>query len=156
MVNGGLNSITYLLTTGNPMATGAVAGHNNLGSGPGGATSTIAIIGVGCSTTAWSAAQTVLGADASVNAWYQAMDATFPTVTAGGILNGQITVASGNGNFSWNEWCWAAGSGTTTAGSALAGIDTGATMWNRKVPASSLGSKASGASWVFTQTVTFS
>jgi hypothetical protein len=29
-------------------------------------------------------------------------------------------------------------------------------MWNHKVPASSLGTKSSGAAWVFTTTITLS
>lgn len=156
MVNGGLTNIVYLLTTGGTAGGSATAGQNSLGSGSG-----KAVIGVGSGTTAWAATQTALATDNTANAWYQAMDSTFPTVTTPNVINGQVTVASGNGNFSWNEWCWVTGSGTitassgplTTAGSVFAG---GASMLNRKVPASSLGSKASGAAWVFTQTITFS
>lgn len=158
MVNGGLTNIVYLLTQGGSAGGSATAGQNSLGSAPG---TGKAVIGVGSGNTAWVATQTALQADNTTGAWYQGMDSGFPTVTTPATINGQVTVASGNGNFTWNEWCWVTGSGTitassgplTTAGSVFAGA---ASMLNRKVPSSSLGSKASGASWVFTQTVTFS
>lgn len=154
MVNGGLNAIIYLLTQGT--VGGVHSGSNGYGFTQVGSNG-VGIIGVGCNTTAWAATQIALSADNTANAWYQQMDSTFPTLTTPNVLNGQVTVASGNGNFAWNEWCWATGSGTVTAGSQLSAVPAGQyNMYNRKVPASSLGTKASGASWVFTQTITFS
>lgn len=152
LVTTGLNSLTYLLTTGATTPQGT-AGHNLLGTG--GAGQGASIIGVGTSTTTAVQGDTALGTDNSVNAWYQQMDATFPSTTANGTLNGQVTVASGNGNFQWNEWCWATGSGTVTAGSHLTAVVGASALFNHKANVS-LGSKASGASWVFTQTITFS
>lgn len=115
-----------------------------------------AINGVGTGTTAAAVGDTHLTNDATANAYYQQADATFPT-QSNGLMTMQSTFASGNANFAWNEWCWAScTSGTITAGTTLASVATGVVMWNHKVPASSLGTKASGAAWVFTTTITLS
>lgn len=122
--------------------------------------------GVGAGTTTATTSDAHLTDDNSANAYYQGMDATYPNVTTPATINGQSTFASGNANFAWNEWCWATGAGTLTAGTELgtggaSGTNIFATasstnMINHKVPISSLGTKASGASWVFSTTIVFS
>lgn len=112
-----------------------------------------AVCGVGATATAATVADTVLGANGG-SAYYQQMDSTYPQVSAG-VITGQCTYASGNANFAWAEWGWASGTGTITAGATLASVyGTGASfsLWNHKIQ--SLGTKVSGASWVFVTTVT--
>lgn len=150
LVAGGLQSLIGSLLTGT-----AASGVN----GRALANATCGI-GVGATATAATVADAALGANGA-SAWYQQQDATFPSwagsgTANGGQLNGQVTVASGNGNFAWNEWCWFTFSAMGTAGATLASVATNPLMINHKVPASSLGTKASGASWVFSNTVTFS
>lgn len=93
-------------------------------------------LGVGDSTTAWSAAHTDL--QASTNKLRKAMDATFPTDNGSGTLTFKATFATTDANFAWQEW------GVFNAGS-------GGTMLNRKVQ--SLGTKPSSEQWVLTATV---
>ncbi len=133
LTNQGLTNILYLLT--------AVAGAPANANIP--------------TATAATTADTVLGANGG-SAWYQGSDATFPSLTTPATVNNQCTFASANGNFAWNEWCWVAGTGTLTAGATLSSSISNSCMMNHKVPASSLGTKASGASWVFSSTLVFS
>jgi hypothetical protein len=114
-----------------------------------------AIAGVGTGSTSATTADTALGSDNSANAYYQQADSGFPA-QSNGVITCQATFASGTANFAWNEWCVATGSGGITAGTHLSAVATSVTMLNHKVPASSLGTKASGASWVFTATITIS
>jgi hypothetical protein len=99
-------------------------------------------IGVGDSVTAAVDTQTDL--QAATNKTYKAMDATYPqhtdsvSVVGAKTITFRSTFASADANYAWQEWI----------------IDNGATQarrLNRKV--ASLGTKASGASWVFTVTV---
>lgn len=145
IVNGGLGRINNLI-----IGTGSTSAFN----------STQSVIGVGDSSTAEARSQTDLQAIAgATHRWMQAVT-TAPTVTTVTNTNDTIscgtTFASADGNFAWQEWCWVVSTGTITATSAvLSGTvpgSTGNTMLNRKVV--SLGTKASGASWVFTTTVT--
>jgi len=145
IVNGGLGRINNLI-----IGTGSTAAFN----------STQSVIGVGNSSTAEARSQTDLQATAGAsNRWMQATSVA-PTVTTTTNTNDTISCgssfASGDGNFAWNEWCWVVSTGTITATSAvLSGTvpgSTGNTMLNRKV--ASMGTKASGAVWVFTTTVT--
>lgn len=130
-----------------------------------------AVVGVGTNSSGAGAqathpcTDTALRDDGTVNAYYQGMDSTYPTLTTPATINGQSTFASGNANFAWNEWCWATGpTGTVTAGTALAsiwGTSTATFMLNHKTNlysggGASLGTKASGASWVFSTTLVFS
>jgi hypothetical protein len=149
LVNAGLVAITALLT-----GAGGTTGKYALSVSNG---TSGAACGVGSSTTSFALSQTALSADGSTaNAYYQVMDSGFPTVSTG-VMTGQCTFASGNANFAWNEWCWASGTGNVTAGGTLSSIYGTASsyaMWNRKI--ASLGTKASGAAWVFTTTITLS
>ena len=113
-----------------------------------------AIVGVGAGSTPATVADTALGDDNTVNAWYQQADVSYPT-QSNGVITCQATVASGNGNFTWAEWCLATGSGGITAGDHLSATATGVTMLNHKVPSSNLGVKSSAAlAWVFVATIT--
>lgn len=92
-------------------------------------------LGVGDSTTAWSAAHTDL---IGTNKFRKAMDASFPTDNGSGTLTFKATFATTEANFAWSEF------GTFNAGS-------GGTMLQRKVQA--LGTKPSSEQWVLTVTV---
>ena len=130
---------------GNPVSNGTV--------GP-------SFVGVGASSTSPVQADVHLGADAG-SAWYQIMDSAYPTlsgsgVAGGGQLNGQMTAASGNANFVWQEWCWGTCvSGTLTATATMASVGTSPAMLNHW-EGTSLGTKGAGATWVFSTTITFS
>lgn len=158
LTTAGLTAITALL-----VGAGGVNGKyslnptGNTGSTPNGGT------GVGNVSTAATVSDVHLGGDGtSGNAWYQQNDATFPTVSAG-VLTGQCTFASASANFAWNEWCWISGTGagaTSGAGvytlASFWGTVASFAMWNHKIPAGGLGTKASGAAWVFSTTITLS
>lgn len=137
LVTAGLDAITKLLVnTGSPQAF----------SGP-----TRAIVGVGATATAATTADTALGADGG-SAWYQGCDSANPT-QANGVITTVCTVTGTNGDFAWNEWCWATCTGSITPGATLASVATGTKLWNHKIQ--SLGTKTAG-SWVLTTTVTIS
>lgn len=89
-----------------------------------------AYIGVGDSSTAEGAGQTDL--QAAANKARQAMDATYPTHTAGtNVARFQATFGSGAANYAWNE-------------AGIFNAATAGSMLSRKV--SSLGTKTTG-SW---------
>lgn len=137
LVTVGLARITNLITGG-----GAQSFNNAQGT-----------VGVGATATAATVSDIALGADAG-SAYYQGVDATFPT-TSNGVITTQSTFASGNANFAWNEWMWGTGTGTITPGATFASVySTTHVMLNHKI--ASLGTKGSGAAWVFTTTVTLS
>ena len=103
-----------------------------------------AAIGVGDSTTAAAATQNDL--QAATNKLRKAMDATYPshsdgTSSGAATITFRSTFGSSDANFAWQEWI-VANSATAATGRAL----------NRKVE--SLGTKASGTTWVFTVTLT--
>lgn len=112
-----------------------------------------AIVGVGTSTTTATVGDTALGADNTANAYYQQADVGSPT-QSGGVITCVSTFASANANFAWQEWCLATGSSGITPGDHLSAVATSVVMLNHKV--ASLGTKSSGASWVFTSTITIS
>jgi hypothetical protein len=94
-------------------------------------------IGVGDSTTAFSAAHTDL--QAATNKTYKGMNGVYPTRTAQ-TMDWQADFTSGEANYAWQEWV----------------IDNGATAaktLNRKVE--SLGTKSTGT-WTLTGSVTIS
>lgn len=145
LVTTGLTSITALL-----VGTGGSGKLFNIANAS-------AVCGVGTSATSATVGDTVLGGNGtSTTAYYQQADSTFPTVSAG-VITMQATFASANANFAWNEWCWASGTGTITPGFSLGTVyatNASFSMWNHKI--ASLGTKASGAAWVFTTTITLS
>lgn len=95
-------------------------------------------LGVGNSNTAAAATQTaLLGGSTEI----KAMDASYPTYGTTQKATFRSTFASGEGNFAWEEWS----------------IDNGASALkslNRKV--TSLGTKVSGTTWVFTVEISLS
>lgn len=97
-----------------------------------------AFIGAGDSTTAAAASQTDL--QASSNKLRKAMDATFPLQSTQ-VMTWKSTFATGDANFSWQEW-------------AIFNASSAGTMLNRKV--TDMGTKTSAASWALTVTVTIS
>jgi len=96
-----------------------------------------AYIGVGDSSTAFSAAHTDL--QASTNKLRKAMDATYPS-GASNVIAFRSTFATGDANYAWNEW-------------AIFNASSSGTMLSRKVE--SLGTKTSSQTWQFTATLTF-
>lgn len=104
---------------------------------------TQAAIGVGDSTTAAAATQTDL--QASTNKLRKAMDATYPSHTDGTSSGSasivfRSTFGSAEANWAWQEW------GVFNSSTAATGR-----MLNRKIDAN--GTKASGASWQMTATL---
>jgi hypothetical protein len=121
------------------------------------------VCGVGTGTTNPGTADVALTGN-TTGAYYQAFDSllSLATTSTNGQLVGTSTFGSAVANFAWNEWCWATGAGAITAGSTLnAGVGSPfatastAALVNHKAPVS-LGTKASGSSWVFSTTFTIS
>lgn len=92
-------------------------------------------IGVGDSTTAFSAAHTDL---VGTNKLRKPMDATYPT-RATNVLTFRSTFGTSEANWTWNEW-------------GVFNALSGGTMLSRKVEA--LGTKTSTQTWQFTATLT--
>ena len=95
-----------------------------------------AYLGVGDSTTAFSAAHTDL--QAATNKLRVGMDATYPQRSSN-VLTLRSTFTTGQANYAWDEW-------------GIFNASSGSTMFSRKVEA--LGTKTSAQSWVLTATVT--
>lgn len=95
-------------------------------------------IGVGDSTTAFSAAHTDL--QAATNKLRKAMDATYPS-GGSNVITFRSTFATTDANFAWQEW-------------GIFNASSSGTMLSRKVE--SLGTKTSAQTWQFTVTLTFS
>jgi hypothetical protein len=110
-------------------------------------------IGTGNSTTAAVDTDTDLNAAAgSSNRQFQLVDST-PTVGSGassGVFTGVATFGTGVGNYAWQEWGIDGGTASGTTVTAEGNTTPG--LCNHKV--SSLGTKTSAASWVFTITIT--
>jgi hypothetical protein len=137
----GLNRITALI----------------IGAGGQAMTNAQMMIGTGDTATTATAADTDMNAATGASHRYiQGSDASFPT-QSNGLISGHATFASGNGNYTWNEWAWGIATGTLTAGTgSWASIAaTSAVMVNHKAPAS-LGTKVSGAVWTLQTSVTLS
>ena len=95
-------------------------------------------IGLGDSSTAFAASQTDL--QAASNKLRKAMDATYPQVSSN-VITFKSTFGSSDANYAINEW-------------AIFNAASSGTMMSRKVE--SLGTKASGSTWVVTATITLS
>lgn len=134
LTTAGLTRITALITaTGGLQALINTSTRLGTGNGAGGA----------------AIGDTDLGATAgSANRWYQIMDATFPSASAG-VISAKASWASGDGNYAWNEWGLDVGA-PTVASSAV----VGACFVNHKTSAA-LGTKTSGI-WALTVTITLS
>lgn len=114
------------------------------------ATNTSARLGVGNGAGTAAVGDTDLSASAgSTNRWFNIMDATFPSTSAG-VITFKSTFASADGNFAWNEWAIDIGTPTVTSSATVA-----ATLLNHKTSIAQ-GTKASGQSWAATATITLS
>jgi hypothetical protein len=138
---------------GNLLTTAGLTRITSLIIGGGGqaATNTAARIGVGDSTTAAAVGDTDLGAAAgSTHRWFQVMDATYPTVSAG-VMTFRSTFGTADGNFTagWQEFGIDIGTPTVSSANTV-----NATLLNHKIV--SLGTKVSGATWTCTATISIS
>ncbi|RUU23685.1 hypothetical protein EOD10_04425 [Mesorhizobium sp. M7A.T.Ca.TU.009.01.3.2] len=95
-----------------------------------------AYLGVGDSTTAYSAAQTDL--QAASNKLRKGMEATYPS-RATNVLSFRSLFGTGDANWHWQEW-------------ALFNAAAAGTMLSRKVE--DLGTKTSAQSWLLTVDIT--
>lgn len=96
-------------------------------------------LGVGDSTTAPATSQTDL--QAATNKLRKAMDGGFPNAPVNGLEQWRSTFASGDANFSWQEF-------------AVFNASTSGTMLNRST--SNQGTKASGQTWQLLYSITLS
>jgi hypothetical protein len=108
-------------------------------------------IGVGDSSTAYSAAQTDL--QAASNKYYQQWTSA-PSVSTASLIF-VSTFGTSVANFAWNEYGVVIPNTTTTYTSGTS-KQASYVMLNRKAGASLLGTKTSAQSWVFTVTLTLS
>lgn len=119
-----------------------------LGAGGQAVTNTSARLGVGNGAGTAAVGDSDLSASAgSANRWFQIMDATFPSSSAG-VITFKSTFGTADGNFAWNEWGVDVGTPTVASGNTVAAL-----LLNHKTSAA-LGTKASGATWAFTATLT--
>lgn len=95
-------------------------------------------IGVGDSTTAFSAAHTDL--QAATNKTRKAMDSTYPQRSSG-VLTFRATYSTSEANYAWNEW-------------GIFNASTAGTMFSRKVEGAALITKTSAQSVQITCTIT--
>lgn len=142
---------------GNILVTNGLGNLTNLFTGGGGSVVSTArgFLAVGDSSTGELAANSDLAA--ATNKYYNVLDSVTRVTTT--VTNDAVQVQSTYGtsaaNFAWAEWVLGSStSGTITNATTLAGIATGAFIINRKTAV--MGTKASGASWVFTAKITFS
>ncbi|WP_242892437.1 hypothetical protein [Actinomadura litoris] len=135
---------------GNLLTTAGLTRITSLITGGGGqaATNTAARIGVGNGAGSAVIGDTDLSASAGAgNRYFQPMDATYPQVAAG-VTTFRATFGASDGNFAWNEWGVDIGTPTVSGGTTV-----NATLLNHKTSAG-LGTKANGAVWTFTVTIT--
>jgi len=116
-----------------------------IGSGSAAFTATQGFCGVGDSTTAGAPGDTAL---LGTNKFYKIVTTT-PSRTLG-VISASTDFLGSEANFAWNEWCWGIATGTLTAGTTLPG--TSPIILNRK--AQGLGTKANGAVWTLSASVT--
>lgn len=113
-------------------------------------TATRGVAGVGDSATATTTTMTSL--QAGTNTYYQGIDAAPGSAT--GVLTAASTFGTANGNYVWNEWCWAVATASVVASSNFNTATTTGVMINRAVQ--NLGTKVSGAIWTLNATITLS
>lgn len=116
-----------------------------------------AFVGVGSdSGTAAATGQTDLQGASKYYNDFDSNPTRETTTVTNDAVQGVSTFGTGVAEHAWNEWAWfTTTTGTITPGTSLSTVSSGTeTMWNRKV--ASMGTKGSGASWVFTTKVTFS
>src|SRR6516164_5858453 len=121
-------------------------------------TNTKGLVTVGDSATAAAVGDTYVTATftGTTNCYQNPNDASFPT-QSNGVINSQSTYGSSVANFAWQTWGWASFNGTAAANATPSAHGTGsnqALLINHKV--ASLGTKGSGAAWVFSTSITLS
>ncbi len=132
LTTAGLTRLTALLT-----ATGSTQALTN----------TATRLGVGDGSGTAAVGDTDLSASSgSTHRWFQVMDATYPSVSAG-VLTAKATWSSSDGNFQWAEWGIDVGTPTVSASATVA-----ACLLNHKTGAA-LGTKSTGT-WSLTVTLT--
>lgn len=138
----------------NLLVTVGLARITSLITGAGGTSLTHAnaVCGVGDTATAAVVADTQLGSNSTAHSRYIVADTTFPT-SSNGVITMQNTFTTTDGNFVWAEWGWVVAAAAANS-DTFAGITGTPLLLNHKIAA--LGTKASGASWIFTSTVTLS
>lgn len=140
---GGLAMITAALISGtfDPL-TGTASGRSFVG------------VGTDSGTAALASQTALVGASQYYNT-FDSNPTRVTTTNTNDAIQGVSTFGTSVANHAWNEWAWfSTTAGTITPGTAVNVSSGTETMWNRKV--ASMGTKASGASWVFTTKVTFS
>jgi hypothetical protein len=141
-------------SVGNLLTTAGLTRLTSLLIGAGGQaltpTSTPVRLGVGNGAGTAAVGDTDMSASphTSANQWYQVMDSTYPSVSAG-VVTFKASFATGDGNFAWNEWGIDVHTSAASSGATVNGL-----LFNHKTSAA-LGTKASGT-WALTVTVTFS
>lgn len=139
LCNNGISRLEDLL-----IGVGSIVGYTN----------SVARLGVGNGVGTAAAADTDMSASSgSTNRWFQVMDATYPS-RASQTVTLKSSVATGDGNFAWNEWGI---DGNGAAGStAVVGVNdaTHGALLNHKTSAG-LGTKATGT-WALTATLVIS
>lgn len=139
LTTAGLNLITSLITGGGGQAgnlSNSFLGVSN-GTGTAGVTD-VALFGTGTG-----------------NAWFTQCAGGGGSVSqSNGVITLQATFGTTAGNFTWNDWGWVIAAGTLTNNvNTISSCGTGTiVLVNHKV--TSLGTKASGSSWVFVATIT--
>lgn len=99
-----------------------------------------------------STAEVIGDADlAGASKFYNAMDATYPQ-QSNGVLTFKGTYGTSDANFAWNEYAVVVPNTSTAFTDNATTLQASYVILNRKT--ATLGTKASGASWVFTVTIT--
>lgn len=111
-----------------------------------------ALCGVGDTSTSATISDTQLGSNSTGHSRYIVADASYPS-SNNGVITMQNTFTTSDGNFTWNEWGWVAAASATNS-DTFASTGTSPVLINHKI--ASLGSKVSGAVWVFQTSVTLS
>lgn len=152
----GVKHSDYAEADGNLLTTAGLNRITNLIIGGGGTALTAgsrAMAGVGDSATAATVSDAALGGNSSTHSWWQAMDGSNPT-QSNGVITGNTTYATGDGNFAWNEWGWGIATTTPVASAVFATATTTGVLLNHKVQ--SLGTKSAGSTWTLQATITLS
>jgi hypothetical protein len=148
LVNVGLTKVATLLTGG---TSGSAL------TGPTGSPANRGYVAIGSSTAAFPG---VTATNVQTAVYYNLIDSGWPTVSGTspfGVITVQSTFGTSVANAAWNEWGWGTSTATVTAGATQPTTGSADSLINLKsLGASGLGTKASGASWVFTSTLTFS
>jgi len=107
------------------------------------------VTGVGNGTTGNTSGMTALQ---GASQFYKGLDGAPSSLT--GVISASATFTAAEGNFAWEEWCWAIATAAPVASSSFSTATTSGVIINRKVQ--SLGTKANGAVWTLAAQVSLS